>query len=89
MARPSIHESRLRSNGIACEYICRMICLVLLVRCMLPELTAVPRHRKVFVPSLAFGAFEKTALSAASHKDHDGEVEHDEIGRASCRERVC
>ena len=23
-------------------------------------------------------AFEKTALSAASHKDHDGEVEHDD-----------
>ena len=31
-----------------------------------------------FVPSLAFEAFEKTALSAASHKDHDGEVEHDD-----------
>ena len=37
----------------------------------------VPRHR-FFVPSLAFEAFEKTALSAASHKDHDGEVEHDD-----------
>ena len=30
-----------------------------------------------FVPS-ELEAFEKTALSAESHKDHDGEVEHDD-----------
>ena len=59
------------------EYICSMICLVLLVRCMLPELTAVPRHR-YFLCLVWLEAFEKTALSAASHKDHDGEVEHDD-----------
>ena len=32
----------------------------------------------IFVPSWVFEAFEKTALSAAIHKDHDGEVEHDD-----------
>ena len=31
-----------------------------------------------FVPSLAGGIREDCAISAASHKDHDGEVEHDD-----------
>ena len=56
------------------EYICSTW-FVLLVRFMLPlwEIIIWIKYSIIHESRL-----EKTALSAASHKDHDGEVEHDD-----------